>query len=99
MFGSRVVVEPEPITATIGYKMKRIYLDHAATTPVHPKVLEAMLPYFSEKYGNPSPNYSLAVEARTALIEARETVAKMLCCSPEEIIFTSGGTELSLIHI
>jgi len=94
MFGSRVVVsEPDPIMATIEGKMKRIYLDHAATTPVHPKVLEAMLPYFSEKYGNPSPNYSLAIEARTALIEARETVAKVLCCSPEEIIFTSGGTE------
>jgi len=73
--------------------VKTIYLDHAATTPVHQKVLDAMLPYFSEHYGNPSPNYSLAVDARKALIQARATVANMLCCSPGEVIFTNGGTE------
>lgn len=70
-----------------------IYLDHAATTPVHPKVLEAMLPYFSEKYGNPSSIYSLAQEAHKALGGARGTVANILGCTPGEVIFASGGTE------
>ncbi|MEW6034014.1 MAG: cysteine desulfurase NifS [Chloroflexota bacterium] len=72
---------------------KTIYLDHAATTPVHPRVLEAMLPYFSEKYGNPSTIYSLGQEARRALDDARATVAEILGCSRKEVIFTSGGTE------
>jgi cysteine desulfurase len=68
-------------------------MDHAATTSVHPQVLEAMLPYFSEQYGNPSSVYSLAQEGRKAVDEARETVADILGCKPSEIIFTSGGTE------
>src|SRR3972149_5795120 len=72
---------------------KLIYLDHAATTYVHSKVLEAMLPYFGEKYGNPSSIYGLAREARKALDESRETVAAVLGCKANEIIFTSGGTE------
>ncbi|MBI4301096.1 MAG: aminotransferase class V-fold PLP-dependent enzyme, partial [Chloroflexi bacterium] len=72
---------------------KLIYLDHAATTLVHPQVLEAMLPYFSEKYGNPSSVYRLAQEARKAVDESREKVAAILGCRPTEIIFTSGGTE------
>ncbi len=70
-----------------------VYLDHAATTPVHPKVLEAMLPYFSQRYGNPSSIYSLAQEARKAVDDSRETVADILGCRPNEIVFTSGGTE------
>jgi len=70
-----------------------IYLDHAATTPVHPKALEAMLPYFSENYGNPSSIYSIAREARRALDNSRQTVAEILGCQPNEVIFTSGGTE------
>lgn len=70
-----------------------IYLDHAATTPVHPRVLEAMLPYFSERYGNPSSIYTLAQTARKAADDARETVANILGCKANEIIFTSGGTE------
>ena len=72
---------------------RTIYLDHAATTPVDPRVLEAMLPYFSEKYGNPSSVYALARESRKAIDEARETVAEILGCKPTEIIFTAGGTE------
>lgn len=72
---------------------KVIYLDHAATTPVHPKVLEAMLPYFSEKYGNAATIYSLGQEARQALDESRKQVADILGSSPQQIIFTSGGTE------
>jgi len=72
---------------------KLVYMDHAATTPVHEKVLEAMLPYFSEQFGNPSSIYGVARNARKALDDARETVANVLGCKPNEIIFTSGGSE------
>lgn len=72
---------------------KLIYLDHAATTPVHPAVVEAMIPYFSDRFGNPSSIYSIAREARAALDAARDTVADILGARPNEIIFTSGGSE------
>ncbi len=72
---------------------RRIYLDHAATTPVKPQVLEAMLPYFTERFGNPSSIYSYGREASRALQDARERVAAVLNCDPREVIFTSGGTE------
>lgn len=68
-------------------------MDHSATTPVAPEVLEAMLPYFSEKFGNASSLYSLGLEAKEALEESRAKVAALICAQPEEIIFTSGGTE------
>ena len=68
-------------------------MDHSATTPVAPEVLEAMLPYFSLKFGNASSLHSFGLEARTALEESREKVARLLGADPEEIIFTSGGTE------
>ncbi len=74
-------------------EMKRIYMDHSATTPVAPEVLEAMLPYFSEKFGNASSLHSFGLEAKEALEESREKVAGLLGAKPEEIIFTSGGTE------
>jgi len=70
-----------------------VYLDHAATTPVDPQVVEAMLPYFTERYGNASTIYSLGREARRAMNEARADVAEILNCSPEEIVFTGCGTE------
>jgi len=73
--------------------MKSIYLDHAATTPMHPRALEAMLPYLQEQYGNPSSVYSLAREAKNAVEDARKRVAQFIGASPQEIIFTSGGTE------
>jgi len=72
---------------------RRIYLDHNATTPVHPEVLEAMLPYYKDKFGNPSSIHSFGRETKVALEEARENVAKFLNASPHEIYFTSGGTE------
>ncbi|TET27006.1 MAG: cysteine desulfurase NifS [Dehalococcoidia bacterium] len=73
--------------------MKRIYLDYAATTPTHPEVVKAMLPYFSEIFGNPSSIYSLGQEARGAIEEARVKVANLIGARDEEIVFTSGGTE------
>ena len=72
---------------------KRVYLDHAATTPLDPRVLEAMLPYLREHWGNPSSLYAEAQEARKGLDEARRTMAEILGCKPQEIIFTSGGSE------
>lgn len=70
-----------------------IYLDHAATTPVDPDVLAVMLPYFTERFGNPSSLYGLGQEARAALDTARRSVARVLGCDPAEILFTSGATE------
>ncbi len=71
----------------------RVYLDHAGTTPMDPRVLEAMEPYFSRAYGNPSSIHTVGQEARYALDEARERVARVLCCRPREVVFTAGGTE------
>jgi len=73
--------------------VKRIYLDHAATTPTHPEVVQAMLPYFTDAFGNPSSPYSLGQEARAAVEEARDRLAHLIDAQSEEIIFTSGGTE------
>jgi cysteine desulfurase len=73
--------------------MKRIYMDHSATTPQDPQVLQAMLPFFSEKFGNASSLHSFGLEAKEALEDSRERVAKLLGADPEEIVFTSGGTE------
>jgi len=73
--------------------MKNIYFDHAATTSVKPEVLETMLPFFTEKYGNASSIYSLGRENKKAIDDAREKVAKALNALPKEIFFTSGGTE------
>ncbi|MCL5734897.1 MAG: cysteine desulfurase NifS [Actinobacteria bacterium] len=70
-----------------------IYLDHASTTPTDPEVLEAMLPWFTEGFGNPSTVYSLGLSSARAIARARETVAQIISAEPEEIYFTSGGTE------
>lgn len=73
--------------------MSAIYLDYAATTPVDPGVIEAMLPYFRDTFGNPSSIHSFGQQARSAVENAREKVASFLGAKPAEIIFTSGGTE------
>ncbi len=73
--------------------MDPIYLDYAASTPVHPRVLDAMRPYFSESFGNPSSVHRYGQRAEAALESARETVASILKCRADEIIFTSCGTE------
>ncbi|MFQ5613111.1 MAG: cysteine desulfurase family protein, partial [Anaerolineae bacterium] len=72
---------------------RSIYLDHAASTPVDPGVVEAMLPYFTETYGNASGLHSQARASARALDAARRDVAEVLGCSPKEVIFTSGGSE------
>ena len=72
---------------------KLIYLDNAATTKVHPQVLEAMMPYFSEEYGNPSSIYSFAGKSKKAVEDARQTVADFLGANANEIYFTGGGSE------
>lgn len=75
--------------------MQRIYFDNAATTALAPEVLEAMMPYLTEKFGNPSSIYSYGRETRLAIEQARKSVAKNLGAKPAEIFFTSGGTESS----
>ncbi len=75
--------------------MNRIYLDNAATTPLHPQVLEAMMPYLTTNFGNPSSIYSYGRETRLAIENARKSVARILNAHPAEIFFTSGGTESS----
>ena len=73
----------------------RIYFDNAATTPLDPEVLDAMMPFLTEKFGNPSSIYSYGRETRMAIENARKSVAKILNAHPAEIFFTSGGTESS----
>jgi len=74
-------------------EMKRIYLDYAATTPTHPEVLKAMLPYFTDAFGNPSSIHSLGQEARDAIEKVRNQVAALIGAKSEEIVFTGSGTE------
>lgn len=73
--------------------MPQIYLDHSATTPTDPRVVETMIPYFTEIFGNASSAHRFGQGAENAIEEARETIARVLNCSPNEIIFTSGGSE------
>ena len=73
--------------------MKPIYMDYASTTPMDPEVLRAMVPYFSELFGNPSSVHGFGQEARQAVEKARETIAAAIGANCEEIVFTSGGSE------
>jgi len=82
-------IPPEEMMST----RRVIYMDHSATTAVDPRVVEAMLPYFTERYGNPSRLYRLGAEARTAIEAARQTIAELIGARPKEILFTSCGTE------
>jgi len=79
--------------------MKRIYLDHSATTPVDLEVANLMMTYYTEKYGNPSSVHSFGREAKQALEEARRQVAELIGATPQEITFTSGGTEADNLAI
>ena len=73
--------------------VRNVYLDHAATTPAHPKVVEAMLPYFTDKFGNPSNLHDIGREAKNAIDDARAKTAALIGAKPEEIFFTSSGAE------
>ena len=79
--------------------MRRIYLDNNATTPVFPEVLDAMRPYFTEHFGNPSSIHYHGQETRAAVEHARESVAGLLACNASEVVFTSGGTEADNLAI
>ncbi|MBQ9931878.1 MAG: cysteine desulfurase NifS [Firmicutes bacterium] len=73
--------------------MKQVYMDYAATTPVKKEVLDAMLPYFSEQYGNPSSLYAIGTKGKEAVAKARKQVADLIGAEPEEIFFTASGSE------
>jgi len=76
-----------------------VYLDHNASTPVLPEVVEAMLPYLREYFGNPSSNHVYGKTLREAVDRARVQVASLISCAPEEVFFTSGGTEANNLAI
>ncbi len=73
--------------------MKKIYMDYAATTPVDPEVVQAILPYMNEQFGNPSSLHAFGQQASEATEEARENIASFFGAKASEIVFTSGGTE------
>ncbi|MCX8015058.1 MAG: aminotransferase class V-fold PLP-dependent enzyme, partial [candidate division WOR-3 bacterium] len=79
--------------------MMRVYLDNNSTTKVDPKVLSAMLPYFDQDYGNPSNIHYFGRRAKEAIEQAREQVAKLINADPDEVIFTSCGTEANNLAI
>lgn len=78
---------------------RAIYLDHSASTPTDPRVVEAMMPYFTEIYGNPSSSHSFGRKAERAIEDAREIIAQIFNCKPSEIVFTSGGSEADNLAI
>lgn len=78
---------------------RTIYLDHSASTPTDPRVVEAMMPYFTEIYGNPSSSHSFGRKAERAIEDAREIIAQIFNCKPLEIVFTSGGSEADNLAI
>ncbi|MFS0861676.1 cysteine desulfurase family protein [Fredinandcohnia sp. 179-A 10B2 NHS] len=79
--------------------MERIYLDHAATSPMHPDIVDSMIPYMTESFGNPSSIHFFGRKSRHAIDEARQTIADSIKAKPNEIVFTSGGTEADNLAI
>jgi cysteine desulfurase len=86
-------IHSDTTTSSNGIPPRSVYLDHAATTPVLPEVLEAMLPYYTTRYGNPSSVHAWGRTAHQGMENARRQVAAVLGCRPREVVFTSGGTE------
>src|SRR5262245_33985612 len=91
---------PQPLSPTgergeRGVAMKPIYLDYNATTPLDPAVVEVMLPYLEEHYGNPSSTHAYGQKTHEAIATARAQVAALIGAHPDEIVFTGGGTEAS----
>ncbi|HLD60575.1 MAG TPA: aminotransferase class V-fold PLP-dependent enzyme, partial [Patescibacteria group bacterium] len=80
-------------------KLRQVYLDHAAATPLSKEVFQAMEPFFVTEYGNPSALYKLGLQANEALNNARRTIAQVLHALPDNIIFTSGGTEANNLAV
>src|SRR5689334_10895981 len=78
---------------------RTVYIDHSATTPVDPRVVNALMPYFTEKFGNPSSVHLFGQEARAAVERARREVAALIGAKPNEIVFVSGGTEANNLGI
>jgi cysteine desulfurase len=78
--------------------MKELYMDHVATTPLHPEVLEAMLPYFKEDFGNPLSLYEAGMKAREAIEHARAQTASLINAKPSEIIFTASPEQRETHH-
>lgn len=89
----RLILPNFPVIITAMIHEKQIYLDYAATTPVDPRVLQVMLPYFNQSFGNPSSYHKVGQQAEAALDDARRVMAQCMHCLPEEVIFTSCGTE------
>jgi cysteine desulfurase len=87
------------MAAMLGLPDQLVYLDHAASTPLRPEARAAMLPWLGERFGNPSGAHAVARAARTAIDEARDVVAVALGCAPNEVVFTSGGTEADNLAI
>jgi len=83
----------------VSVSLEPVYLDHAATAPMRPEAVEAMLPYLTERFGNPSGSHAVAREARKALDEARDVVAECLGAQPGEVVFTGSGTEADNLAI
>src|SRR5256885_5224034 len=79
--------------------MRRVYLDNSATTPVDPRVVEALMPYLTGKFGNPSSVHFFGQEARAAVDQARRDVAELISARPNEVVFLSGGTEANNLAI
>ncbi|MDQ6693967.1 MAG: cysteine desulfurase, partial [Chloroflexota bacterium] len=86
-------IHTDSTSSSNGLPQRSVYLDHAATTSVLPEVLEVMLPYFTERYGNPSSVHAWGRAAHQGMENARRQVASVLGCRPREVVFTSGGTE------
>src|SRR6266487_2181980 len=80
-------------------RLRRVYLDHSATTPIDPRVVASMMPYLTEKFGNPSSVHFFGQEARAAVDRARREIASLIGAKPNEIIFLSGGTEANNLAI
>ena len=78
---------------------RTVYLDHSATTPVDPRVVAAMTPFLTEKFGNPSSVHTLGQEARAGVDRARREVAALIGAKPNEVVFLSGGTEANNLAI